>query len=142
MALPRIYDQKEEKRQKEFISGIIDLNVDGYLIRTYGEYQLLENNKQAKIIDYNMNIFNHYTMNTWEDLGASRVTLSPELHYREISELPSHSAELLIYGYLPLMVTKQCVVNNATRNGKLCYNNKKYEIKDRYGKTFLRRSKM
>lgn len=136
MAMPRIYDQKEEKRQKEFISGIIDLNADGYLIRTYGEYQLLENYKQAKIIDYNMNIFNHYTMNTWEDLGASRVTLSPELHYREISELPSHSAELLIYGYLPLMVTKQCVVNNATRNGKLCYNNKKYEIKDRYGKTF------
>ncbi|QUI23500.1 U32 family peptidase [Vallitalea pronyensis] len=136
LALPRIFDLKVEEEFKTFILELLALDVDGFLIRTYGEYELLENNHQDKIMDYNMNIFNSYTIKAWKDLGATRVTLSPELHHREIQELPSQSSELLLYGYLPLMVTKQCVVNNTTRNSKLCYNNKKYEIKDRYGKTF------
>lgn len=136
IALPRIYHQEEEQKYGQLYRDMMHTDSDGFLIRTYGEFQLLEKAKVEKIIDYNMNVFNHYTIDAWKKIGATGVTLSPELHHREIEAITTEESELLLYGYLPLMITKQCVVNNATRDKALCYNKKKYALNDRYNKNF------
>ena len=40
--------------------------------------------------------------------GASRVTLPVELNARELSDAGVRG-ELIVYGYLPMMVSAQCV---------------------------------
>jgi putative protease len=136
VALPRIFNKKIQDKFMNKYKKIQELNVNGYLVRTYGEMNLVENTNKEIVIDYNLNVINNQTINTWKQKGASRITLSPELHNKDIYKLNNISSEILIYGYLPLMVSKQCVVTNATKNSNLCYNNKKYYLKDRYGKNF------
>ena len=56
-----------------------------------------------------------------------------ELNYKELLHRDNHSSELMIYGYLPLMVSAQCVRKNlyrCTREGGRVY------MKDRKGKQF------
>ena len=136
IALPRIFDRNAQKSYLQKLEELKQLDIEGYLVRTYGEMYLLKNTDKKIIIDYNMNIINNETISAWKD-RASIITLSPELHWKEISELNTDDSEIMIYGYLPLMVSKQCVVNNSINDKKLCYNNKKYYLKDRYGKKFL-----
>ncbi|WP_273326572.1 U32 family peptidase [Vallitalea guaymasensis] len=137
IALPRVFDETIQKRYMTKFKQMEKLDIKGYLIRTYGEMYLLKGTNKQIIIDYNMNIINNETISAWKNEGASRITLSPELHNREINDLDTRQSEIMVYGYLPLMVSKQCVVNNTSNNKKLCYNNKKYYLKDRYGKKFL-----
>ncbi|GKX30048.1 peptidase U32 [Vallitalea longa] len=136
IALPRIFDYDIQKKYLPKLDKIKKLDIDGYLIRTYGEMYLLQDTERKIVIDYNMNIINNETIDAWRE-KASIITLSPELHYKDISGLETNDTEIMIYGYLPLMVSKQCVVNNSSNNKNLCYNNKKYYLKDRYGKKFF-----
>ncbi|GMQ60013.1 U32 family peptidase [Vallitalea sediminicola] len=137
IALPRIFDEAIEKKYSPKFQQIKKLDVEGYLVRTYGEMNLIRSTNKQIVIDYNMNIINNEAISAWIGEGASRITLSPELHNREINNLDTKNSEILVYGYLPLMVSKQCVINNTSNNNKLCYNNKKYYLRDRYGKKFL-----
>ncbi|MCT4599112.1 MAG: U32 family peptidase [Vallitalea sp.] len=136
IALPRIFNKSVQDKYMPKLDKIRDLNFDGYLIRTYGEKSLINDTTKEIIIDYNMNVFNNKSILSWKQEGAYAITLSPELNYREMNSLNTENAEIVIYGYLPLMVSKQCVVNNVTKNERLCYNKKKYYLKDRYNKEF------
>lgn len=82
--------------------------------------------------DHGMYVTNHLAGETMREYGADRVTIPVELNSREIAE-SGISGELIIYGYLPMMVSAQCIKRTAegcTKRPELLY------LKDRKGKSF------
>lgn len=133
LALPRVFTKNIEEKTK--VENYNKLDISGFLIRTYAQFYILKESNKDLVIDYNMNIFNNMAVNTWLEEGANRICLSPELNYGEIKKLETTQCEILTYGYLPLMVSEQCVIDNATKDH--CGKKGAYYIKDRYGKSFL-----
>lgn len=78
-------------------------------LRHYGE--------KAVYGDFRLNVYNSLTASFF--CGLKSVTLSPELNLREIRDIAGHfsAAELEVigYGYLPLMIMKNCPVKAMGR---------------------------
>ena len=93
------------------------------------------------IADYTLNVFNSATL---ELMGKryERVTLSPELNVRELRPLCGKGTEMVVYGRLPLMTTRQCPVgvHMADKGSKkYCSLREKHPscvLKDRKGAEF------
>ncbi len=91
--------------------------IDGYVIKNFEELYLLRNElKTTKEIrlDYNMYVLNHEAEQFYKDLGIFDFTASIELNQTELRKLGCKNYDLLVYGYLPLMVSAQCVRKNTT----------------------------
>ena len=85
------------------------------------------------VLDSSLYTWNHLAQDFWEERGVLRDTVPLELNGRELSHRRNEKSELLIYGYLPLMISAQCVRKNLDR----CRNDGgRVFLKDRYGKIF------
>lgn len=139
-ALPRVFRENTRAVYGKFIDILKNSNIDGFLIRSAGQKNLI--GKKPFVVDYNMNVFNSETVKLWKNEGAERVCLSPELNIGEIKQAGSSFCEVLGYGYLPLMVTCQCPIGNFAgdkKSGIYCTqknSNSVYTLKDRKGETF------
>lgn len=139
-ALPRIYREYTKKIYGPFIDELKTSAIDGFLIRSAGQKELIGN--KPFVVDYNMNVFNSAAINEWKKQGALRISLSPELNLAEIKQTADYDCEMIGYGYLPLMVTHQCPVGNFDGDKKdsiYCKNKGKsndYTLKDRKGEEF------
>ncbi|HHW67199.1 U32 family peptidase [Defluviitalea raffinosedens] len=138
-ALPRIdVNYKKEKLWYNLENTLID----GYLIRTYGQAYKLKNTCKKRIADYTFNFFNPLTSQFWMTYGMEGVTLSPELNYEELKNFRGDGIEIIGYGYLPLMITQQCIIGNTVGEKSLqgfCKNRndqKSYKLIDRKGEAF------
>lgn len=84
--------------------------------------------------DHGMYVWNHLAEKTMKAYGADRITIPVELNAREIAEAGiAGAAELIVYGFLPMMVSAQCVrrtTGGCTKKPELLY------LKDRKGKSF------
>lgn len=90
---------------------------------------------KAKYGEWRLNIYNSLTANEFSSLEC--VTLSPELNLHDIKGAVKHitevETELICYGYIPLMVMKNCPVKAMGR----CQNGKcTYKLRDRKGIEF------
>ncbi len=98
---------------------LTDNTINGYILRNYEEYSFVtEELKGAElgkefITDYNLYVMNHFAARFWQELGVTRFTAPVELNSNELKELRSVYSDLLVYGYLPLMVSAQCLVKTA-----------------------------
>ena len=119
--------------------------IKGFVISNLGQIELLKNFiKDYEFIgNYTLNIFNSYTATTLNSLGISTITLSPELNYNELLEVTSSlntSSELIVYGNLPVMTSKYCLLGKSNKCypecSQYCKNKDKYYLKDRLGFTF------
>lgn len=132
LALPRINRYTEEDIYTKYISSLESTDLDGYLVRNYGE---LETTKKL-VFDYTFNVFNHKTLEFLANM-SSTVTLSPELNLNEITALSGVNTEVYAYGRLPLMTTHQCPVGlykGNKKSGKFCSQCQKdepYFLRDR-----------
>lgn len=91
--------------------------IDGYVIKNFEELYLLRTElKTSKDIrlDYNMYVINHEAERFYQELGINDFTASIELNQSELMKLGCKNFDLLVYGYLPLMVSAQCVRKNTT----------------------------
>jgi len=81
-----------------------------------------------------MNTYNSRALKTLCENGVMGAVASFELPYKKIENLaPFVKVGALVYGYLPLMLTRACPIKN--KNGcKDC--NKKAHLTDRTGKNF------
>ena len=108
---------------------------DGVLFKNYEEYAFLEHAGYAKerIPDHNVYTFNRYAEEFWRQKGIKKNTAPLEMNDRELNMRGCADSELLVYGYLPMMVSAQCVRKNTegcTKKSGLLY------LKDRKGKRF------
>ncbi len=126
--LPVIGDEELEKMANRFY-------VKGFrraLCRNPGQFALLQRMGFEVHADFSLNLANSQAMEVLKPLVAS-ATLSFELTLRQIRQLPKLlPAGLIVYGRLPLMETRNCIIKNCTD----CQKGKGYSLTDRTGRAF------
>ncbi len=118
---------------------IIKYEIKGFVISNISHINLLEKytDNYEFIANYNMNIYNNYTVSELQDLHFSCITISPELDKLNINSLCSNiQTESIIYGNLPVMTTNYCLLSKNNSCLQTCKNNcnnhnTKYYLKDR-----------
>lgn len=112
-ALPRIWRGYAARRLKPVLDRLAISDVDGFLVRSPGEYQALKDSGKPLALDITGNVINRYTLAFWRAMGVARVGLSPESGPSFLADCGDpQGAEVLVYGRLPLMVTHQCPIGN------------------------------
>lgn len=98
---------------------LLQAGVDGFVARNLDEVSfLLEKfsdsgrNPLAVVpirLDSTLYAFNSESMRVFEEQWkAERITLPLELNGRELAQIADKKSELMVYGYLPMMVSAQC----------------------------------
>lgn len=91
--------------------------------------------KRAAFGDFRLNIYNSFTADVFS--GLESITLSPELNLHEIEELTSHfsgaDTEVIGYGYLPLMIMRNCPVKAM---GHCAHGKNSFLLRDRENMEF------
>ena len=130
--MPYIFRGDTEKKYAETFDATV---FDGILIRNYESFYFLkERFPQAHIVlDCNMYQFNQEAKRFWEENGVHEFTAPLELNYRELQELGCDKSELVVYGYLQMMVSAQCIHKTT---GKCTHRSGYTKMTDRYNKQF------
>lgn len=140
----KILYQKDLDKLGELISPI-KKNINGISVSNLGSLKYMQDRFELNIHgDIGLNIFNSYSLEYLKNIGLGSVTLSPELNLNQIKKINEHSdafTETIVYGYLPVMVTKHCPMSlvKGCKNDKACGSCqyvKGYGLKDRMNITF------
>jgi len=107
MALPYICRNKTEDEIKTLLPVLENSNITGYLVRTWGQLELLKSSCKKIMLDSTFNIFNSYAA---EAFAEYEITLSQELNLKEIKEMGNRNFELIVYGRQNMMFTHNCPV--------------------------------
>ncbi|MDY0236782.1 MAG: DUF3656 domain-containing protein [Gudongella sp.] len=117
----------------------------GIAVSNIGSFEKFNNRFSGLIhADMGLNIFNPSTAKWFLDNGAKGVTLSSELNLTQIDKIARKidgEVESLVYGYIPVMITKDCpmayIKNCKDDNScKTCNFASGYSLNDRMGKKF------
>lgn len=115
-AMPYIFREKERKLCEKWQKSFTDFPMDGMLIRNYEEAGILRQCGFDKklILDHNLYVFNNSAKDFWSGSGVTDFTAPPELSEEELAQLGLASAELTVYGYIPVMLSAQCITSASS----------------------------
>ncbi len=113
----------------------MDQGMRGFLVRNLESYAALEalGYGEKCVLDASMYTWNDEALAFWRTQGILKDTVPLELNEGELRHRDNHFSELLVYGYIPLMISAQCVRKNlfgCTGKGDTVY------LKDRYNSGF------
>lgn len=135
--LPAIFRGKTAAFYGEHREELLATGVDGVVVKSYDAAAFV----RAKlgrdfplILDHNLYTWNHAAKEQLGKLGPLRDTAPLELNRKELLLRDNRGSELVIYGYLPLVTSAQCVHANT---GKCDREQTSIYLKDRYNKYFL-----
>ncbi|MDO4649282.1 MAG: U32 family peptidase [Eubacteriales bacterium] len=88
--------------------------LDGILVRDLETFAALKEAGLSSIcvMDASMYTWNNRGVDYWEQENVLRTTAPLELNGRELQHRKNKNSEMVVYGYLPLMVSVQCVRDN------------------------------
>ena len=130
IGLPYILEQEKHDTLcvlLDYINEYLSKSVSGYLVRNLEETGLLAERKkqhlkdESSVCDYEiitdagMYVFNTYAAQELYDMSESTgldmkaYTLPYELNSTELKSVCSDKSELIVYGRIPSMISKQCV---------------------------------
>lgn len=118
--------------------------IKGFVISNISHIKLLEQytNNYKIIANYNMNIYNNFTINELKKLNVSEITISPELDKTTINSFDSSlNTEAIVYGNTPVMTINYCLISKSNNCLETCNNNcnlnkSQYYLKDRMNMHF------
>lgn len=115
IAFPRIFRQESCHIFSRHEKDIKKAGVDGYLIRNIDELGFLKScGWQGSIIgDHSLYAFNCFSKKHLLDQGIFTLTAPLELNYSQLKQLGLSHMEILVYGYLPAMVSAGCVAKTV-----------------------------
>lgn len=135
LAMPHVFRKETIELYETYFENIFEKKWDGVLIRNYESFTFLKEHNFYKniVTDYNLYQFNRYAKQFWMERNVESMTAPLELNYRELQDVGLGHSELVVYGYLPMMVSAQCIKNTTSgcKKEKGCI-----YIKDRYNKSF------
>lgn len=141
----RIVRDPEFKSLKQNLSKLRE-SIDGVMCGNIGalEFASSEMPGISLCADLGLNVFNSESAKYLERFGASGVTISPELNFKEIEELTEScdfEYEAIVYGYLPLMTMVHCPMSlvkkcGSDRDCERCEFKSGYELSDRKNMKF------
>lgn len=134
-AMARIFRNEAVQVYSEICSALEGL-FDGVLIRNLEELMYLKKAGYAKpiVADANMYQWNQCAKAFWNQFDLERTTAPVELNFHELKELDIQNMELIVYGYLPVMVTAGCIQKNTKKCSQKCSS---VTLTDRYQKKFV-----
>ncbi|MBC7959537.1 MAG: DUF3656 domain-containing protein, partial [Vallitaleaceae bacterium] len=112
VALPRIIRDPYRGKVHDELEFLKTLPISGIMIRTLDIFERVKKDFNI-VLDYTLNVFNKKAIEFWTLQGVKAISVSPELHQQEIAQLGGAINEVVVYGYLPLMVTTQCLHKNT-----------------------------
>lgn len=135
LVMPHIFRQEAKDLFEENYEEIMSLARNGVLIRNYESYQFLKAHGFDKSIrlDHNLYVFNQFGKKFWNRNGISGFTAPVELNRKELGKLGIQSAEMIIYGRIPVMISAQCITKTCSECQKTP---KVHLLEDRYHKKF------
>ncbi|MDO4530828.1 MAG: DUF3656 domain-containing protein [Bacillota bacterium] len=142
VALPRVAREWNAEKEQPMIDRLIASEIDGFLVRSAGQFDQVKDSGKKVVVDYNLNAMNRQTVKYWKEQGADYVCLSVEANLQEINRMGDQDCEMVVYGYLPLMKTQQCPIGNyvgGKEGHKYCSernNEELYFLRDRKGVKF------
>lgn len=117
-------------------SVLQEIKTDGFLVKNYDAlgFLLKHHIKPEKIrTDHSLYTWSNESRHAFYALGIEGDTIPLELSKKEIRARKNTGSEMLIYGYLPLMISAQCLLKNLCGCGKTP---SVHYLKDRYGISF------
>lgn len=138
LALPHIVRGEMPQVYKEQISQWISKGMKGFLVRNLEGYQMLREMGYSKkcVLDSSMYTWNQKAMEFWNHENILRDTVPVELNEKELRHRDNHNSEMQVYGYLPVMLSAQCLLKNTEKCDK---KQQTTCLKDRYDKIFTAR---
>ena len=116
LVMPHIFRSEAETYFREHLPELVEAGFDELVIRSMEEVGFLKEAGVSipMVFDSGMYVMNHLALFQMMRLGASRLTLPLELNSRELEDLGCRRAELIGYGYLPAMVSAQCIMRTVS----------------------------
>ena len=111
LVMPYIFRERTRKQYEAAYNRIFEAGWDGILIANYESFAFLkEHGYTGRIMtDYNLYEFNQESRKFWKEKGVFEFTAPVELTERELQDLRVKDGEVIVYGYLPMMVSAGCI---------------------------------
>lgn len=134
--LPAVFRARTRTYYQTIQKEIVQLPLDGYVVKSYDELAFFKEtypcNKEIRL-DHNMYTYSDYAKVSFALDGIEKDTVPLELNKKEIAHRENQNSEMILYGYLPLMVSAGCVHKNTEgcdKKSHIVY------LKDRYDVSF------
>ena len=112
--LPRVWRDRDEDLLRRWLEKARDLGVTGLLLGNLGHFPLVRGGGWRLYGDYGLNVFNSRSLAWLGKRGLASACLSFELRFSQMRDLKKTlPAEAIVYGRLPLMITENCLMQNA-----------------------------
>lgn len=136
LVMPYIFRERTRKQYEAAYNRIFGAGWDGILIANYESFAFLkEHGYTGRIMtDYNLYEFNQESRKFWKEKGVFEFTAPVELTERELQDLRVKDGEVIVYGYLPMMISAGCI--QKTTRGCLKKSGQT-TITDRYRNLFV-----
>ena len=136
LVMPYIFRERTRQQYEAAYNRIFGAGWDGILIANYESFAFLkEHGYTGRIMtDYNLYEFNQESRKFWKEKGVFEFTAPVELTERELQDLRVKDGEVIVYGYLPMMISAGCI--QKTTRGCLKKSGQT-TITDRYRNPFV-----
>ena len=112
--LPRVWRDRDEDLLRRWLDRARKLGVAGVLLGNLGHFPLARGGGWRLYGDYGLNVFNSRSLAYLREKGLDSACLSFELRFSQIRDMRKLlPAEAIVYGRLPLMITENCLIQNA-----------------------------
>lgn len=131
IALPYVFRKKDKEKFNKSSKIYVNI-VDGFLVRNQEQYFALKEYRTKFVFDYGVYTENKLSREYYRR-GNNITTVPLELNYKELKYRGCIGDEIIIYGYMPVMISANCSLKTCD----LCNSgNKSYQLKDRKGNYF------
>lgn len=151
LILPAVFRGRTSSFYRNHLAEFLQMGLDGVVVKSFDAAAFAKEYFRPRmelILDHSLYTWNQEAKRILHELGPLRDTVPLELNRREISGRDNCGSEMMIYGYLPLMTSAQCVHANTMRTDATRADTKRADagtcdrrrtvtyLKDRYGKYF------
>ena len=135
LAFPYITREQAPEHFFETALRWLEEGMKGFLVRNLESYGMLKKQglEKSAVLDATMYTWNNEAVDFWEKQDILKNTVPLELKEAEMRHRDNRNSELIVYGYIPLMQSAQCVRKNIA-SCDMCEGS--MVLKDRYDKEF------
>lgn len=132
---PSVFRKNTSDFYLESLKKLNSCSVDGVVVKSLDAVWFVHRYlpQMPMILDQGLYTYNHRAQEILREFCPIRMTAPYELNRGELKKRDNTDSEVVLYGYLPLMTSAQCVHANT---GKCDMTSVVTYLKDRYGKFF------
>lgn len=114
--MPQIFRKAQEAYFEKYLTELREAGFDGFLLGSLeaAEYLKSRNISGFLVADHGLYSMNERAKDALKQMGMCMTTASVELNEHELMKNGLEGCELVGYGYLPMMVTANCLCNTLT----------------------------